>query len=282
MSVVGPGTKLVFCEGGAESLDIRLLNRLLLEHPKTLVVPAGGKWGIRAFIEGRLSTFAADSQPEFVAFRDRDFDASPGNTPGLIDLPGPKPIFLSHRACVENYLLDSDLIHQYWEKHHREAPKWRHGSSPGTDEILDWMNTAAKEIADYQAVRWALSRLKPGDRWPEVPTTWIDRSGHLPVSLHKDDCLSQAKRLIESFERETKKVSEEVFDQQMEQYLKQFGSSSFWEDRDYQIWFHGKDLQKAMQRSWPDRISLKHFLSWAVDHVAWRDHADLLELAEKI
>ena len=200
MSVVGPGTKLVFCEGGSESLDIRLLNRLLLEHPNTLVVPVGGKWGIRSFVEGRLSIFPTDSQPEFVAFRDRDFDALPGLSPELIDLPGEKPIFLSHRACVESYLLGADLIHEYWERHHREAPEWRHGPSPGSRGIFDWMDTAAKEIADYQAVRWALSRLKPGNRWPEVRTTWTKGSGHLPPSLHKDECLPQARRLIQSFE----------------------------------------------------------------------------------
>jgi hypothetical protein len=281
MSVTGRGTKLVFCEGGSESLDIRLLNRLLLGHPNALVVPVGGKWGIRAFMDGHLSTFPANSQPEFVAFRDRDFDAVPGTTPKLIELPGVKPIFLSHRACVENYLLDAELIHEYWDRN-RETPKWSHGASPGADQILEWMETAAKEIADYQAVRWALSRLKPGKRWPEVPTTWTDGSGDLPRSLQRDDCLPQARRLIESFERVTKGVSEKLFDQQVEQYLNQFGLPSFWEHRDYRIWFHGKDLQKAMQRSRPDRISLKHFFSWAVDQVAWGEHPDLLELAEKI
>jgi hypothetical protein len=42
-------------------------------------------------------------EPSFFAFRDRDFDAQPPVNIQLIQLFSNKPVFLSHRACIEKY-----------------------------------------------------------------------------------------------------------------------------------------------------------------------------------
>lgn len=43
------------------------------------------------------------------------------------------------------------------------------------------------------------------------------------------------------------------------------------------MWFHGKDLKKAMQKEWPHSISLDKFCAWATAHLELSKHPDLLE-----
>ena len=53
MSVTGPKVRVLFCEGNSESYDSAILNRLLEgKPPGTLIVPVGGKYGLRSFMLG--------------------------------------------------------------------------------------------------------------------------------------------------------------------------------------------------------------------------------------
>ena len=260
MNVMGPGTKLLFCEGDPGSYDYGLLSRLLVgRSPSSAIAPLGGKQGIRSFVRGRLSAYPDQKQPDYVVFRDRDFDAEPPPSEVLIPLYQDRPVFLSHRAAVENYLLNSALIHQYWEECATRGPAWQHGNSPGEDDLDSWMRQAAMEIKCYQAVRWALASVKPPDRWPEVRSTWTEGSGYLPPSLAEDDCLRRARRLVTDFRNETSEVTEERLLAHCERFSEQFSHAGFFEDGSFLVWFHGKDLRKAMQRLRPGSISLEHF-----------------------
>ena len=119
----------LFCEGKPKSLDALLLNSLLLGRADVQIVPVGGKYGMRAFIEGRLSDY--ETPPSFIGFRDRDFDKEPPEDISLIrERESGKPIWLTHRACAESYLLDGALIHEYWHDSSL-GPSWRHGPSRG-------------------------------------------------------------------------------------------------------------------------------------------------------
>ncbi|WP_238361068.1 hypothetical protein [Iningainema tapete] len=106
MSVVSG--KVIFCEGKQTSLDFRLLNRvvenLLIDKPT--IVPSGSKFTFSIFTQGYFSREQATNQ-RYIIFRDRDFDAQPTDNIELIQL---KSMFLTHRACVENYLLNADLL----------------------------------------------------------------------------------------------------------------------------------------------------------------------------
>ncbi|MBL7133705.1 MAG: hypothetical protein ISS78_06370 [Phycisphaerae bacterium] len=241
------------------------------------IEPVGGKHGLRAFIEGRLSSHGANA-PQYVAFRDRDFDVEPPDEVKLIPLAG-KPIFLTHRACIESYLLDVGLMRTYWTAN-AGSPGWRHGQPPKTDEIDGLLTTAAKEISPYQAVRWALASIKPGPRWPEVRTTWTDGSGDLPTSLDYESCLGEAEGLVGSSRANTDGVTVELLKERATAYKVRFEIDAFWGERRYLVWFHGKDLLRSMQRKLP--ISLKHFCEWATGNVDWKDHEDLVELAGKV
>ena len=281
MSVIGGDTMLVFCEGEPQSLDSRLLSSLLRGRPPTpLIVPLGGKQGLRSFIRGRLTGYS--SPPPYVAFRDRDFDVEPPDEVGLISPQPDRPIYLTYRAAIENYLLDATVIDRYWTGHSQDAPQWNHGNSPGAADIQSWMDDAARELSSYQAVRWALSSLKPSHRWPELGTTWTNGSGDLPNSLAEGDCLAQAKNLVSNYGTETSNVSEASLLEGYQRFSAMFSASEFFDQAEYLIWFHGKDIKKAMQRLRPNSISLQHFFGWAVECVDWNQHADLCQLADEV
>ncbi|GAA6618386.1 hypothetical protein NUACC26_041970 [Scytonema sp. NUACC26] len=107
MSVVSG--KVIFCEGKQTSLDFRLLNRvvenLLIDKPT--IVPSGSKFTFSVFTQGYFSRDRPINQ-RYIIFRDRDFDAKPTAHIGLIQS---NSMFLTYRACVENYLLNAELIH---------------------------------------------------------------------------------------------------------------------------------------------------------------------------
>jgi len=288
MGVVGGQTKLIFCEGEWEpdqpkSLDERLLNRLLSGKPPTVVIePAGGKFQLRAFIQGRLAAQRAlRPLPSYLAFRDRDFDAQPTPIVSLIPYRSGQPIFMSHRSAIENYLIDVALLHQYWNAH-SNAPSWKHGPSPGENDLRTWVDEAARQLIAYEAVRWALASLKKSDRWPELRTTWTKGSGHLPVSLVESDCLLEAKRVVAEFQIEAQAVNEGDLQEKYRHFRDQFSDVGFWNDGKHLVWFHGKDLKKQMQKLKPTAISLDHYCSWAVENLDWQKHDDLKELANKM
>jgi len=281
MNVTGHDTKLLFCEGGSRSLDYRLLSRLLHgKTPTTVVVPSGGKQGLRSFIRGRLAGYR--SPPPYLVFRDRDFDEEPPSEIALIRPRPNRPVFFTYRSAVENYLLDATLIDRYWRRFSQGSPKWAHGNSPGVSVIRSWMDEAARAITSYEATRWALSHLKPGDRWPEVRTTWTEGSGHLPLSLTEDDCLARAKSLVSDYRTATSSVSVDRFVDGYGRFFARFSASEFVAQCEYLVWFHGKDLAKKMQKMRPESISLRHFFSWAVERIDWTRHVDLQQLADMV
>ncbi|PSF36053.1 hypothetical protein C7H19_15030 [Aphanothece hegewaldii CCALA 016] len=50
----------------------------------------------------------------------------------------------------------------------------------------------------------------------------------------------------------------------------------------YLIWFHGKDLQKEMQKQKPRYISLPSFFEWAIPKLDINQHPDIVELRTRI
>nr|WP_258560584.1 hypothetical protein [Cylindrospermopsis raciborskii] len=63
---------------------------------------------------------------------------------------------------------------------------------------------------------------------------------------------------------------------------KQFAQEEFWTQKQYLIWFHGKDIQKAMQRKKAEYIGLDNFFDWALNHLDINQYADLIELRNRI
>ncbi|MEG3931286.1 hypothetical protein QT990_08520 [Microcoleus sp. T3_B1] len=286
MSVVS--SKIIFCEGKQRSLDTQLLQRVLETLPaeRPTIVPCGSKFSFSLFAQGYFSRQEIGS-PKYLVFRDRDFDAKPSEEVGLIQL-GSQSVWLTHRACIENYFLDPDLIHDYWrekyiEKQNYPNTKWAHKDSPGIDRIAQWIENAAKSLQDYQAVRWALGELLVSSSTrTQIKTTWTDGSGQLPPSLALVDCRTEAIGLINQFRQAVETVTLDGFEASLASYHQQFSQSEFWSQKQYVIWFHGKDIQKQMQKQESQYISLKNFFNWAANKLDIDRHLDLRELRSKI
>lgn len=295
MSVVSGG-KIIFCEGKKTSLDSALLNRLLDGLPgKPTVVGAGGKFNFTAFADGYFGDTEQRNQ-HWLAFRDRDFDTEPTPEVRLVfkhNKSGKNKILLSHRACVENYLLDSELIHKYWSDKFQEKQefqsKWAYKDSPGIEALQAWIRNSAEELWEYQAICWALAEVAnmSGAR-EQIRTTWTDGSGKLPDSLKLEDCEPCALDLIKQFRKATDNINETTFRQALNKYTQKFdpANRAFWDNRDYLIWFHGKDIQKVMARqrmpTCKNPISLGDYFEQAIKYIDFNRHPDLIELREKI
>jgi len=281
--------KIIFCEGKKASLDSQLLNKvvenLLIEKPT--IVGSGSKFTFSVFTEGYFYPDEISNQ-KYIVFRDRDFDLEPTQNIQLLELKNARGkifAFLTHRACVENYLIDADLIHRYWaakyqEKLENPSSNWGHKDSPGIEDINAWIENSARQLQDYQAVRWALA-----DLWQtqvQLKTTWTSGSGNLPSPLTLQECCDEALNLINQFREVVDTVTEENFEVSLDKYQHQFAQPEFWENKQYLIWFHGKDIQKMMQQEKNQYISLKWFFNWAINQLDITLHSDLVELRSKI
>jgi hypothetical protein len=286
--------KVIFCEGDKNSLDYRLLMRIVENISSELptIVSAGSKFGFSYFIQGYFNENDLTNK-KYLVFRDRDFDEEPPESVQLIEKAnknGKAFAYMTHRACVENYLLDAELIHQYWEakaqeKEENPNSKWGHKNSPGIEPIANWIETSAKELIEYQAVRWALGDLvRLSAAREQLKTTWTGGSGNLPSSLTLPDCETEAKELIDQFTQAVAQVTQAKFKESLERYRAKFRQPEFEGKKDYLIWFQGKDLIKMMHREKQSWISLKgeDFLKWTIEHTDIEKHDDLKELRTKI
>lgn len=285
MSVVD---KVIFCEGKQTSLDSKLLDRILAEQPgqRPTIVSAGGKFSFSLFAQGYFFPDEAINK-RYIIFRDRDFDVQPTSEVKLLQLG--QRCFLTHRACIENYLLDADLIHNYWqakfaEKSENPLFKWGHGDSPGMETIAAWIDRSARTLQDYQAVRWALADVaKPSVARSHLKTTWKKNSGELPADLGLQHCEAEAKKLIQTFREAVDQVTKDRFEESLDIYQTKFSQDEFWQQKQYIIWFQGKDLKKAMQRQESQYISLKeNFCHWAIEQLDITQYPDLMEVRTKI
>lgn len=300
--------KVIFCEGGSKSLDFQLINNRVLSNNIT-IIPVGGKFNFSLFIqayfyidkkkndENNKKQNNEENQKvtkKYIIFRDRDFDIEPTSENKLlqIDKLGNRA-FLSHRTCIENYLLDPELIHQYWITKYEEQlenpiSKWGHKDSPGVDKITQWIEEAAKNLQDYQAVRWALGNLcQLSASRKHLDTSWTKDT--IPDSLDLSHCKSQALSLIHDFKNTVAEVTIDKFEESLDRYLQLFNQQEFWQQKHYLIWFNGKDIYKAMhkisqdqKRPYKSYISMDKFSKWAVNNIDITQHPDLIELRNKI
>lgn len=274
--VTDPRIRIVFCEGRPGSLDDLLLGNIL-PLGRVWIQPVGGKYGMKAFIEGYLGSYSGPA-PDYVGFRDRDFDVEPPDAPALVPLRGHKPIWLCYRTAVESYLIEASLLHRYWSER-QDTPGWQHGPALSQDEIQNHIQLSARELTDYQAVRWALSKLKPGQRWPEICTSWTDHgSGDIPSSLDYDDCLVEACQLVASFQEQVQPAHIDALKEHAQAYRERFNAPDFFQEHKYLIWFHGKDHLVQLCRRLAPQFPRNPYSEWAAQNVDVRKHPDLQQL----
>ncbi|PPT09811.1 hypothetical protein CKA32_003240 [Geitlerinema sp. FC II] len=116
----------------------------------------------------------------------------------------------------------------------------------------------------------------------QLKTTWTGGSGKLPESLTLQDCKNRGLELVDRFRQAALSVTFENFQTHLSHYQHRFSQDEFWTENCYLIWFHGKDLQKEMQRQQSNYISLSSFFEWAIDRLDMTQHPDLMDLKARI
>lgn len=154
------------------------------------------------------------------------------------------------------------------------------------------IENAARQLADYQAIRWALAKLKPGQRWPEIRTTWMKGgSGHLPTSLTYDNCLLKANNLVDKFFTEVSHVDQTKLATYASHFRQIFATEDFYAQQAYLVWFHGKDLFKQVFKELQLYLHSQKIMSdfpkdkylwWAAANFEASRHPDLQALLSQL
>jgi hypothetical protein len=237
--------KIIFCEGEQNSIDRLFINKYIGTNNNT-IKPIGTKNDISGFLKGYNSAVKATN---YILIRDRDFDFEPNEiNKGLIQIPQKTNIFTTYRASIESYFIDATLLHKYffWL---RNTPKYQNKENiyiPTVNEIQTTIIAAAKKIQCYQAVRWALAKLKSNNKF-FFESKWVKEDGKMPKQFDLEYCQIQANKLIDNFQEKTKAVNKEKLDSYIGEFMQKFTATDFYEQEKYLVWFHGKDL-KAMVR----------------------------------
>lgn len=270
MSLVS--SPIVFCEGGMESYDLKVLN--LVVPTDCLIVPAGSKHGMKAFVEGYFNS--TDNHPSHLCFRDRDFDLEPDPEPKLHQYG---KIFTSHRSCIENYLLDSSLMLQFWQSE-LEQP------APDINEFDKWFEDSARTIRFFQAARWTLAKVK-GVTPPAFKTNWLEKNGVLSEDLGEDACRDRAAQHLANYLGHLDQVQAVNLDAIFDDYKALFEAEAFYKDKQYLTWFSGKNLCKALNQNMPkfirkQRRFMDRYLNWASNNIDYMQFPDLVELKDRL
>jgi len=278
MPIITSSSKIIFFEGKpVGSYDYALLNHLLSSSGPQ-IIPIGSKYGFNARIEGYC--LACDAEPKYLAFRDRDFDFTPPDKADLIRIIGAKPIFTTYKACLENYLIDPDLFHEFWQIKSR-GPTWKFGPPPSSDYFQEVIISTAKQIAEYQAVRWALSEINPQKgKTIRIENKWLE-NGQLPNNLSFEDCLIRATELVNVFLSETKDISIEKLNNIARDFLQRFSTEEFFDSNLYINWFHGKDLLKSIFNVLKFQPLYGLYIDWGLNNLNFCNFPDLLSLKQK-
>lgn len=288
-SVTSPKTIILFCAGNTDgSPDFSLYNRLIRERyaGELTIKPFGGIRGFQGFINGYLAGYKKDEQPPYIALRDRDFiaqdiDHQPLTTVSRL-LKISRHIYATHRACIENYFIDPELIYKFL----RDRTKSKTGMRLTQNNVTAIIEQSGKDILDYQAVRWALSKLSPESGWPNIPSSLGKKysSGSLPDSLNFDECLQQAIALQANYGQATSQVSTTDLRVSAKQFQEKFHQGNL---QTWLVWFHGKDWLTRLrvninafchQHNMVVQFEKTAFNEWAVNQVDTTNHPDLLEL----
>ena len=88
--------------------------------------------------------------------------------------------------------------------------------------------------------------------------------------------------LINRFQEAVETVTPDRFEQSLAIYQQQFSQEEFWTQKQYLIWFHGKDIQKAMQLQKSQYIALDKFFDCALNQLDVNQYPDLIELQNRI
>jgi hypothetical protein len=257
--------RVVFCEGTAGGADVELLTRLLLGLG-CQIKPLGGKFGGTSFARD----YAQASGARWYFFRDRDFDAEPRADGGLIADERHEGVFLSGLPCLESYFLDAHLLARVLNMPEQ------------AEELHERLIRAARDIAAYQAVRWALQACiqHVRDLDLRLPNRLTNEDGKLPTDLSLDACRQEAQTLLERYQVRAAQVDTlPIFVRELDRYQALFHEEGFYDEGRYRLWFHGKDV---LYRWLHGLKKSDKYVEKALSLLKLDDFPDLMEFRERV
>lgn len=256
----------IFCEGkteeGKQSLDIKILIKFIKSaYPQITIIPFGGKRSMKAFIDGYIQQKGVVSMDLCIGLRDRDFDFPIPDKSSIISIDEKsekkqkteKMIFATYRTCIENYLLDPNLLCQFVINEKVKGQQKLHASL--TEE---WLKESVRDIQFYTAARHALGKVQIPVK---ISTSWTGQSGKLPEKLDSSFCLTEAKNIVENYLTSTNSVTINNLEKAFETFSKKFASSIFYNSDDYLVYANGKDIQTSFSKIFESHTG-HSFPSW--------------------
>ncbi|MBF0551184.1 MAG: hypothetical protein HQK60_11680 [Deltaproteobacteria bacterium] len=225
---------LLLCEGGNNSPDVRVLNKLLSGLCE--VRPMGGKYGMGERIKARREAFKRD-----VVFGLLDGDfldqwVVPQNKPGpWVSSDGIQLGWRWERKEIENYLIDPQVVSRALG--HGAPPTARYGQA---------LRQASDKIAIYQAARTALSVCRR--RFRPLPSAFGPARGReehpFPDDLTEIGCRQGIRQAVETHQ-DTQTVTVQDVLACFNNYLPDFLVNGV-RSQHYLHAFAGKDILWAM------------------------------------
>jgi len=231
--------KLLYCEGGPRSADLRVLTALLAGV--CVIKPGGSKYGFGQGIRFARMTSPARLGGMIAGLRDRDFDADdspPVHAPRrwLVDNDTLWLGWYWERTEIENYLVDPEVVGR--------ALGVR---MPAAQSYEAALRESAESIAAYTAARTALSVSRV--RFSPLRNAWGKErgtSGHLfPDQRTEADCRAAICEILANYRDVQSVPTENVLDRFEALLLAcQPGGGRFMH---FLTFFSGKDLLLGMQ-----------------------------------
>ena len=229
---------LLYCEGGRNSCDIRVLPKILEDI--CTVEPIGSKYGF----ENRV-ILARSLQPNIAGLRDRDFDdddSLPQSRPRewffKVNQDRVKIGWYWERKEIENYLIDPEVVRRSLGK-----------KAPPPEEYCEALEKSAEAIANYTAARIALSlsriKLLPlSNNWGKKQWGII-----FPESLTETDCRQKIGEIVNDRQQE-QIIEEQTVLNKFDEILPSCrpGGVRF-DNRNYLTFFAGKDRKSTRLNS---------------------------------
>ncbi len=228
---------LLFCEGGPNSPDVRILRKLLAGRCE--IRPGGSIHGMGDRIKAHREVLGAKRVAGIVDgdFRETWPTAAPLQEPeGWSGSDGEILGWRWSHKEIENYLVDPDVVSRALGGFALDALAYR--------EHLD---AAADRLAAYQAARTALSTCRR--RFRPMPTSWGPERGRdkhpFPDDLGPEDCRAGLRATVEEHHGGQSVTPEDVL-ARYEELLPEFTAGG--PRRRYFLWtFAGKDLVHVME-----------------------------------
>jgi len=235
---------------------------------RIVVKPMGGKQASNSFARGYG---LATSNENWFIIRDRDLDAEQEILEEIIR-SGEKVLFTG-LTCIESYFLSPVLLQKFIEERAINLSRIPSDHQGTLRETL-------YKLSDYQVIRWALQRVRERVKNQvgktllrraagqfDLPNRLSDEDGKLPKQLDKESCSHEARELCEQFGK--------IF-QSIDELKSRFDGDDFW-SKDYQKWFHGKDVLKSWLQTYPN-VGYQDYCAWAAQNLDWKQHPDLIEI----